>query len=313
MGEAMRHLDRAICAGLGLFLIVAAAPPPPPQPELPPKAIYMDPPIDAAHPAQTMALEIESGGSVLNSVLYLPSGTGPFPLVVLAHGLPGNEDNRDLAQAMRRAGWAVLTYHYRGAFGSEGYFTIDNTLADMDTVIAQAKKSAQAWNVDPKRIVAMGHSMGGLAAAHATEGAPDLLGTALIAPWDPSVLKGLMAGLSAQERDRSAKDRWSDVSHGRLAGATTPAIAETIATKGETWKLVDHAPALAKKPLLVVTAKNDLASAQATQLLPALTAAGAKPQTVELETNHTFDDKRIALQIAVLKWLATLPGAPPAF
>jgi len=34
--------------------------------------------------------------------------------VILFHGLPGNEQNLDLAQAIRRANWNVLTLHYRG-------------------------------------------------------------------------------------------------------------------------------------------------------------------------------------------------------
>ena len=40
------------------------------------------------------------------------------------HGLPGNERNLDLAQAIRRAGWDVLTFTYRGAWGSPGDFSI---------------------------------------------------------------------------------------------------------------------------------------------------------------------------------------------
>jgi predicted alpha/beta-fold hydrolase len=37
--------------------------------------------------------------------------------VILFHGLPGNVQNLDLAQAIRRANWNVLTLHYRGSLG----------------------------------------------------------------------------------------------------------------------------------------------------------------------------------------------------
>jgi pimeloyl-ACP methyl ester carboxylesterase len=53
----------------------------------------------------------------LNAVLYIAAGEGPHPNVLLLHGLPGNEQNIDLAQSMRRAGWNVLTFHYRGSWG----------------------------------------------------------------------------------------------------------------------------------------------------------------------------------------------------
>jgi hypothetical protein len=36
------------------------------------------------------------------------------------HGLPGNEEFLDLAQAVRRAGWNTVTFNYRGPWGSPG-------------------------------------------------------------------------------------------------------------------------------------------------------------------------------------------------
>ena len=38
--------------------------------------------------------------------------------MILFHGLPGNEQNLDLAQAIRRANWNVLTLHYRGSLAT---------------------------------------------------------------------------------------------------------------------------------------------------------------------------------------------------
>ena len=58
--------------------------------------------------------------------------------VVLLHGLPGNEQNLDLAQAIRRAGWNVLTLHYRGAWGSPGQFSLQHVLEDADAAVAGA-------------------------------------------------------------------------------------------------------------------------------------------------------------------------------
>ena len=68
-------------------------------------------------------LHIPSGGVEINGVAYLAAGAGPHPTVVLLHGLPGNEKNLDLAQAMRRAGWNVITFNYRGSWGSPGTFS----------------------------------------------------------------------------------------------------------------------------------------------------------------------------------------------
>ena len=112
----------------------------------------------------------------MNGLVYRPGGSGPFPLVVLMHGLPGNEQNLDLAQALRRAGWAVMTFHYRGCFGSEGQFSIDHVLEDANVAVAQSATPAVAtlWNIDPTRIVVIGHSMGGLAAAASAVSVEDI-------------------------------------------------------------------------------------------------------------------------------------------
>ena len=83
-----------------------------------PAAVFTDPPADKAHPPRMEVLHIPSGGVEINGVAYLAGGAGPHPTLVLLHGLPGNEKNLDLAQAVRRAGWNVVTFfNYRGTWG----------------------------------------------------------------------------------------------------------------------------------------------------------------------------------------------------
>jgi predicted alpha/beta-fold hydrolase len=80
-----------------------------------PSPAITDPPIDAAHPAGIKAFIIPAQDGAMNAVLYRAAGEGPHPTLLLLHGFPGNEQNLDLAQAARRAGWNVLTLHYRGS------------------------------------------------------------------------------------------------------------------------------------------------------------------------------------------------------
>jgi predicted alpha/beta-fold hydrolase len=70
----------------------------------PPREIYTDPARDSAHPARMEVLHIPSGGVKINGLAYLASGAGVHPTLVLFHGLPGNEKNLDIAQAVRRVG-----------------------------------------------------------------------------------------------------------------------------------------------------------------------------------------------------------------
>jgi len=280
---------------------------------LPPAAIYADPPADLAHPASSLAIEIPSHGSVMNGLLYRPAGTGPFPLVVLMHGLPGNEQSLDLAQALRRAGWAVMTFHYRGSWGSEGQFSIDNVIEDAKVAVAHSAEPAiaRAWNVDPARIVVMGHSMGGLAAAGSAGSGPPRLATVLLAPWDPSTLAKLLRPMSVEARNASAQDRWGNVTNGRLRGVSSSEIAAQIVDRGQRWRLTDGAIALASRPLLIVTASRDSPASKGTELKAVLKDKGAQFSAVEIDSDHVFDDRRIELETVVLNWLSELQKTRP--
>jgi uncharacterized protein len=129
-----------------------------------PSAIYTDPPADPAHPGAMTVLHIPSHGVLINGLVYSPAGKGPHPTLVICHGLPENEKNLDLAQAVRRAGWNAVTFNYRGSWGSPGPFRFAQNLQDADAVLSYLRnpENALKLGVDPTRIAIAGHSMGGL-------------------------------------------------------------------------------------------------------------------------------------------------------
>src|SRR4029079_14228842 len=120
---------KQLFAVLGLSALLAFAPAAGAVPD-PGRAAIVDPPRDAAHPARNRQLLIDSHGSKVNALFFLAAGAGPHPTMLLLHGLPRNARNVDVAQAVRRAGWNVLTFTYRGAWGSEGDFSIANAIED---------------------------------------------------------------------------------------------------------------------------------------------------------------------------------------
>ena len=86
----------------------------------------------------------------MNALFFLAAGAGPHPTMLLLHGLPGNERNLDLAQAVRRAGWNVLTFTYRGAWGSEGDFSISNAFEDTRAAMdfLRSDEAISAYGID---------------------------------------------------------------------------------------------------------------------------------------------------------------------
>jgi uncharacterized protein len=279
-----------------------------------PAAIYSDPPADPAHPASGQGVQFRSHGSLLNAQLYQPPGNGPHPTVVLLHGLPGNEQNLDLAQVMRRAGWTVITFHFRGSWGSAGHFTLLNCSEDVEELLSQLRHTdlAHAWGVDPKHIVLIGHSFGGNVAARVASRDPGLLGTVLLAPWDVSSTRRAWEKIPPEQQASTATTFFFDA-NGRLAGVDPQSLREDVMRSGASLDLTRYAPALTDRTMLVVTASHDDPGDQALGLLTDLRSRHAPHlSSIQLDTDHGFNDHRIALQAAVLRWLATLDGAPAA-
>jgi uncharacterized protein len=262
-------------------------------------AITEDPPRDKEFPASTEAPDIPSHGARLNAMFYLASGRGPNPVVLLMHGFPGNEQNMDLAYAIRRDGWSVLVPHYRGSWGSEGTFSFANSIEDTQSAIQFLRdaQNVQKYRIDPKRIVLIGHSMGGFMVAYAAAHDPQILGVAMISAWNigASMLRPAAAGF-LPPFVTAAK---------RLSGTTSDGLIAEARQNSETWDYLKFVPDLKSRPILI-TESIDRHVDDNKALAQALRRAG-NPNVSESEmpTDHTYADHRIALQAAVINWLET--------
>jgi acetyl esterase/lipase len=272
-----------------------------------PAAVTQDMPRDHAHPAAMKAVAVPSNGTALNAVLYVAAGAAPHPTVLLLHGFPGNEQNLDLAQAMRRAGWNVLTLHYRGSWGTPGSFSFHHVLEDSDAALAWLRSSTgQAAGVDPRHIVVIGHSMGGMATAYEAGHDHEIVGAGLISAAGMNLFAGPRA-----EMIKALGDEYGVGTMHTLAGTSPEALYDEVKGDPKPFTLTTYAAGAAMKPVLVVSSDDELRSVD-DAFAAAVTAAGGSPHQEHLATDHNYSDMRIALETIVLDWLATLPGAPHA-
>jgi len=278
-----------------------------------PTAITTDPPHDASFPATSDAFQLPTHGKLVNALAYLAAGHGQHPTVVLLHGFPGNERNLDLAQAIRRAGWNVLYFNYRGAWGSPGDFSFTHCIEDAEAALAWLRQpdNAARLRTDPARLVLVGHSMGGFVALETAARDPAVKAIITISAAD-------MSDALARDVPKSDNERRLTVTAARLeaeglaplAGTSAKTLAEELAVHAERWRFAALAPNLANLQVLAITSDDGL-TIEVTGLIARLREAGnTRAHEIHIATDHAYSDRRIALTEAVLAELDRLGQQP---
>ena len=134
-------------------------------------------------------------GKPLSGVLHKPEGKGPFPGIVLSHGLGGNAQGIALNRGREMVKWGFVCiatdYTHAGKEGG-GQAGARGGLAGVDFSQAGARPEnirralacleilRQQKEVDPRRIAAYGHSMGAFVTIALAAAASDKLAAAAI-------------------------------------------------------------------------------------------------------------------------------------
>ncbi len=244
---------------------------------------------------------VPSHGSNLLGVFYIAAGANPHPTAILFHGFPGFEQNLDLAQALRRAGWNVLALHYRGSWGVGGNFSFVHCTEDADAEVkfVTDPKNAEFYHVDVNRIVVIGHSLGGAIAVSAAAHNPAVKSAVLLSAWNVGAER-------ASEDDGMAKALASGENLAPIQGADGTTLAHEAFTHRAQLDMNLLAPRLAPRPVLIVTA-NDGSEQFATPFSAALRSAGdEKVTSFYFATDHSYSTVRLELIATVLDYLKTL-------
>lgn len=121
----------------------------------------------------------ENAGLRLEAYLYVPQGTGPFPVVIFNHGSRQGSERVErpfqyIGAVLTDAGYAVLVPERRGYGQSDGQTFAEEVGADKgakfiarmqaeaDDVIASVKFLQTVPSIDAKRVGVVGWSFGGI-------------------------------------------------------------------------------------------------------------------------------------------------------
>ena len=258
---------------------------------------------DSAYRPDMHGILIHGKRGRLLSVLYTAAGEGLHPTVILLHGIPGCERNLDLAQALRRAGFHVMTFHYSGSWGSDGSYSLMHNLEDAETVLDYILQD-ERYGFDKQHIYAVGHSLGGFVCGQLTAKRAEIKGATLLMPCDigrlPQIAQNDPAayGIIRNVLDESA---------GWLNGTSGEALLQEAFDYSAEFALENLREKLKSRPILCIGGTLDIYTPPQTHCEPfaqAIQCAGGTAfQEINFPTDHFFADYRLTVAETVITFL----------
>jgi pimeloyl-ACP methyl ester carboxylesterase len=240
------------------------------------------------------------------ATLYTAGGAGLHPTVLLLHGIPGNEQNEDIAQALRRNGFHVLTFHYSGSFGSEGVYSLLNNLEDANTVLDFILSDTK-YGFEKSHIFAAGHSMGCFVCGQLAAKRREIRGAVLMMPCD--IGRIWQIGRDHPEELVKIESLLAE-SADWLRGASKDRFLDELKEHGEEFRLESVADRLVEKPVFCIEASLDIHTPPEYHCKPfenAMRAAGKTGlKVLSLETDHFASDYRLETAKTVVAFLRSL-------
>lgn len=220
---------------------------------------------------------------------YLPGGVYPKPVIILCHGIPGNERLFDFSIFFREHGFCTLNFHYSGSWGSDGTYSLSHCMEDTASAVKYVQRN-ESGLYDTDNIFVVGHSLGGLMASYAIASFPAVRGGALLAPFNARnggepVVTGNGESFLYDLFSTETEDFW-------LKGFRQEEFVAELKKEPERYDLLTYAEGLSKKPVFLATASIDTVCCpgelHGNQLLAAVKHSAAFVHR-EYETDHCFN------------------------
>jgi len=266
--------------------------------------LFQDPEeFDAVWPPLMEEVSIPSHGELLTGTFYTAAGEGPHATIVMLHAFPGYEKNLDLAQSLRRVGYNVLYFDYRGIWGGPSDFSVASGYEDAASAInfVTNPKNSEKLRIDRSEIILLGHSYGAVAALDVGATHTDVQCVVSLAPEDMTLMVGSL-------EDQQSLARYTDNLR-VVSGYSGQDLIDDLLAQGEEWAMTTTVKSIGNKPYLIIGGALDsnFDASEVARVVAAGEAAGASAITSSVIKNadHSFSAKRIELAIAVADWLGS--------
>lgn len=113
--------------------------------------------------AGCIELSFRNDGSNVSGKLYKAEAAKPAPAVILLQGYPGRDSEYfGIGTFLKNNGINAYVFNYRGSFQSEGFFSIENSVADVIKAVEFLKLPdvSKKYNIDTTNLTILGYSLG---------------------------------------------------------------------------------------------------------------------------------------------------------
>ncbi len=251
---------------------------------------YADFTNHAEFPAFNEELIFTIKGDTVSGYAFIANDSTLKETIILVQGYPGNDNNFDLAQVLRRNGFNVIHFNHRGAWGSQGQYMYSNCLEDIDEVIKyiQQVNISKKLRIVTEEITLIGRSYGG--------------GISLIQGSKNESVKRIIAISSVNygtvmERYNELKELSGFKKYMKkqiMINTNIDAFLQEMLDNKEKFNIVTYQNLLKSKKVLIVedSNKNDK-----------WTSKLSSAEIIKLESGHNFINKRIEMTNIIVDWL----------
>lgn len=255
---------------------------------------------------KTITINGEQGR--LNCLLFEPESDrnnrrGSF---LFLPGIPGTDQNDDIAQKLCFDGYRVLCLSFSGTCGSDGTYSLEHALSDSETAYSYLKAS------DPCGVSVFGHSMGGFISAQTAAAHPETRALVLMFPCDIGRLP--VWDTQSVMTSYIVKD-FMDSHAASLSGVSSEQLLSEIYANADRFSLIHLAKPLSRIPVLMIGGSKDHYAPPLLNCKPLHDGICSIDDGLisyrEFETGHYGADCRGLIAIAIEDFLSSLPGSRP--
>lgn len=256
-----------------------------------------------------VSVDLRNNGVKLDAKFFPTTSPAKTPALVLLHGFPGNQSGPlGLAERLNKAGFNILIFNYQGSYLSEGNFSFDNCIENVNSALSFLidSENQAKYNIDTSRIIICGYSFGGTIAIESAMYNNKIKNIVSIANDDHSVsIKKAAADLEFRENYRQFVGRSFEPS-GPFRGDLKAQLEYNIQNV-DRYDLVKNAEKLKSKKVLFIVGWQDRTSLIEINTLPLYRKLlQLNPGNVSIkgfESDHSFSNVIDDISGTIIDWV----------